>query len=140
MVVLNHAFVPARDKVASAQWFARIFRVPYAGALSGRPAVRVRLNETLALDFVERERFEPLHLAFHVSDAEFDGILERLRGDDWPYGSGGGAMNDGQVNPRRFGRNVYFRDGNGHSLELLTRPEWDEPSESTVGLSSDEER
>jgi len=123
MPVLNHAFVPANDRVASAQWFARIFAVPYVGAQGGRPVARVQLNETLALDFVDRERFEPLHLAFHVSDEEFDGILERLRSDDWPYGSGGGAMNDRQVNTQRFGRNVYFRDANGHSLELLTRPE-----------------
>jgi len=121
---LNHTFVPAHDRVASAQWFAGMFKVPYVGAQGGRPVARVQLNETLALDFVDRERFEPLHLAFHVSDEEFDGILARLRGDSWPYGSAGGAMNDGQVNTQRFGRNVYFRDPNGHSLELLTRPEW----------------
>ena len=134
MAVLNHAFVPAHDRVGSAQWFARIFRVPYVGGQGGRPVARVRLNETLALDFVERELFEPLHLAFHVTDEEFDGILERLRGDEWPYGSGGGAWNDGHVNTQRFGRNVYFRDPNGHSLELLTRAEWEEPREPTVPL------
>lgn len=131
MADLNHAFVPAHDRVTSAQWFARMFGVPYVGAQGGRPVARVRLNETLALDFVDRERFEPLHLAFHVSDEEFDGILDRLREDASPYGSSGGASNDGQVNWQRFGRNVYFRDPNGHSLELLTRPEWDEPREPT---------
>ena len=59
MVVLNHAFVPAHDRVSSGQWFAGMFGVPYVGGQGGRPVARVRLNETLALDFVERERFEP---------------------------------------------------------------------------------
>src|SRR5207245_2902478 len=117
-------FVPATDNAASAQWFARVFDVPLKGQLSGRPGVRVQVNETLALDFVIRERFDPLHLAFQVTDSEFDGILERLRADGWPYGSGG-ANADGQVNTHRFGRNVYFQDPNGHSLELLTQLEWE---------------
>ena len=34
-------------------------------------------------------------------------------------GRGPGHM---QINTRRGGRGVYFRDPNGHVLELLTRP------------------
>ena len=30
-------------------------------------------------------------------------------------------LEDGQINTRRGGRGVYFRDPNGHVLELLTR-------------------
>jgi catechol 2,3-dioxygenase-like lactoylglutathione lyase family enzyme len=56
-----------------------------------------------------------------VSDAEFDAIFDRIKTAGIPYGSGPRALEDGQINTRRGGRGVYFRDPNGHILELLTR-------------------
>ena len=36
------------------------------------------------------------------------------------YGSGPGSLDDLKINRRRGGRGVYFRDPNGHVLEIMT--------------------
>jgi catechol 2,3-dioxygenase-like lactoylglutathione lyase family enzyme len=118
-ITLNHTIVPAHDKESSAQFFADIFGLRYAEPVGHFAPVRV--NDTLTLDFDTRERFESHHYAFHVSDAEFDAIFDRIKTAGIPYGSGPRALEDGQINTRRGGRGVYFRDPNGHILELLTR-------------------
>ena len=38
------------------------------------------------------------------------------------YGSGPNSPEDGQINTRRGGRGFYFRDLDGHLLEVMTRP------------------
>jgi catechol 2,3-dioxygenase-like lactoylglutathione lyase family enzyme len=118
-ITLNHTIVPARDKVASAEFFARIFGVPYLGLMGHFAPVRV--NETLTLDFDNKESFESHHLAFHVSDDEFDAILARVQKDGLKYGSEPATKTNMEINHRRGGRGFYFLDPNGHSLEVLTR-------------------
>ena len=118
-ITLNHTIVPAHDKEASAQFFAQLFGLTYAGPAGHFAPVVV--NDTLTLDFDSRERFESHHYAFHVSDAEFDSIFERIKNAGMLFGSGPRALEDQQINTRRGGRGVYFRDPNGHVLELLTR-------------------
>ncbi len=118
-IVLDHTIVPAHDKVASAEFFARIF-----GLTVGPPFghfAPVRLNDTLTLDFDDRDVFEPHHYAFHISDEDFDAIFERVKAEGIPYGSEPYAQDNGQINTRRGGRGFYFRDPSGHSLEVLTR-------------------
>jgi len=118
-ITLNHTIVPAHDKTASAQWFAQIFGLEYAGAQGHFAPVQV--NETLTLDFDNATGFASHHYAFHVSDEEFDGIFGRVKAASVAYGSDPFAQDNGQINTRRGGRGVYFRDANGHSWELLTR-------------------
>lgn len=117
-IVLNHTIVPARDKVASAEFFARIFGLEYKGPHSHFAPVRV--NEGLTLDFDERGDFEPHHYAFMVSEAEFDAIFDRVKAEGIGYGSGPRSRTDRQINHRNGGRGVYFDDPNGHILEILT--------------------
>jgi catechol 2,3-dioxygenase-like lactoylglutathione lyase family enzyme len=116
---LNHTIVPAHDKEAAARFFAQIFGLEYTG-LTGHFAP-VQVNDELTLDFDNAESFEHHHYAFHVGDAEFDAVLQRVREAQIPYGSGPRSLGDGQVNSRKGGRGFYFRDPNGHVLELLTR-------------------
>jgi catechol 2,3-dioxygenase-like lactoylglutathione lyase family enzyme len=118
-ITLNHTIVPAHDKEASAQFFAQLFGLTYAGPAGHFAPVVV--NDTLTLDFDNRDRFESHHYAFHVSEAEFDEIFGRIKSAGMLYGSGPRALEDQQINTRRGGRGVYFRDPNGHILELLTR-------------------
>jgi catechol 2,3-dioxygenase-like lactoylglutathione lyase family enzyme len=118
-ITLNHTIVPARDKEASARFFANIFGLKYEGP-SGHFAP-VRVNETLTLDFDDGEHFESHHYAFHVSDPEFDVIFQRIQDAGIAFGSDPWNLENGKLNSWNGGRGVYFRDPNGHILELLTR-------------------
>ena len=118
-ITLNHTIVPAHDKEASARFFADIFGLKYEGPAGHFAPLRV--NETLTLDFDNASSFERHHYAFHVSDEEFDAILGRVQEAGMAYGSGPRDLDNRQLNSRRGGRGFYFRDPNGHVLELLTR-------------------
>src|SRR5918911_821467 len=109
-IVLDHTIVPARDKVASAKFFARIFGLEYKGPHSHFAPVKV--NESLTLDFDERGDFESHHYAFKISEAEFDAIFERVKAEGIPYGSGPRSRTDMQINRRNGGRGVYFAGPN----------------------------
>jgi catechol 2,3-dioxygenase-like lactoylglutathione lyase family enzyme len=120
-IVLDHTIVPARDKEVSARFFAEIFGLPYEGGSGHFAAVQV--NESLTLDFDTRDNFESHHYAFYIGDEEFDAIFGRIKAAGLPYGSGPFSPQDGQINTRRGGRGFYFRDLDGHLLEVMTRPE-----------------
>jgi catechol 2,3-dioxygenase-like lactoylglutathione lyase family enzyme len=118
-IELNHTIVPARDKEASARFFAQIFGLSYDGPMSHFAPVRI--NDKLTLDFDQADSFEHHHYAFHVSDEEFDSIFKRVQEAGIAWGSGPRDMEDRKLNSRKGGRGVYFHDPNGHVLELLTR-------------------
>ena len=118
-IILNHTIVPAHDKEASARFFAGIFGLEYEG-LTGHFAP-VRVNERLTLDFDNAASFEAHHYAFHVSDEEFDAILERVQAAGLAYGSDPWNPENRQLNSWNEGRGFYFRDPNGHLLESMTR-------------------
>ena len=120
-ITLNHAIVPAHDKVVSAKFFAQMFGLSFDERAVGYFAP-VRVNDTLTLDFHDDvERFEIHHYAFHVSDQEFDAIFKRVQEAGIAYGSGPETLEDRKLNSWNGGRGVYFRDPNGHILELMTR-------------------
>ena len=118
-ITLNHTIVPARDKEASARFFADIFGLEYHGAAGHFAPVQV--NAELTLDFDTADSFEIHHYAFHVGDQEFDAIFKRVQDAGIPWGSDPRSMENRRLNSRQGGRGVYFRDPNGHVLELLTR-------------------
>ncbi len=131
-VVLDHTIVPAKDKVASAEFFAEIFGLVVKPG-QGRFA-QVQINEFLTFDFADEPA--PLggteaesrtgwwhHYAFHISDADFEAIFGRVKAKNLPYGSGPRSHIDGEIYTRRGGRGFYFQDPNGHLLEVMTVPE-----------------
>ncbi len=118
-IILNHTIVPAHDKDASARFFAEIFGLRYEGPKGHFAPVQV--NESLTLDFDNASSFDIHHYAFHVSDAEFNAIFERVKKAGIPYGSDPWHLENREINHWNDGRGVYFRDPNGHILELLTR-------------------
>jgi catechol 2,3-dioxygenase-like lactoylglutathione lyase family enzyme len=117
-IVLDHTIVPARDKDESARFFARIFGLAYAGAAGHFAPVQV--NDTLTLDFDTDSDFDPQHLAFKVSAAEFDAIFARIEAEGIPYGSGPFSAEDMRIGGGEGRRRFYFRDPGGHLLEVLT--------------------
>lgn len=117
-IILDHTIVPAKDKAASAKFFAEIF------GLTVKPGqghfAQVQVNDSLTLDFDEEPEPQSHHYAFHISDAEFDSILGRVKAKGLPYGSGPFNHSDGQTYTRRGGHGFYFEDPNGHLLEVMT--------------------
>ena len=118
-ITLNHTIVPSNDKVAAAEFIARILGLKYEG-MHGHFAP-VRVNDTLTLDFDERGDFERHHYAFHVDDEMFDQVLGRIKGESIPFGSLPNSKDDGKINERRGGRGFYFSCADGHSWELMPR-------------------
>jgi catechol 2,3-dioxygenase-like lactoylglutathione lyase family enzyme len=117
-IVLDHTIVPAHDKEASARFLARILGLTYEGTVSHFAPLKV--NDTLTLDFDNDTKFQSHHYAFKVEESEFDGIFARVKAENIPYGSGPRSLDDMQINHRRGGRGFYFRDPNGHVMEVLT--------------------
>ena len=119
-IMLNHTIVPAHDKAAAAKFFAHIF-----GLKRGRSGyfAPVKVNKTLTLLFDDDSKFESHHYAFHVSNREFDAIFDRIKNAKIALGSAPWSLDDGKPNDWGGGRGVYFRDPNGHVLELMTVPQ-----------------
>ena len=117
-ITLNHTIVPCFDKVESAKFYSRVFGFEYVGPFSH--FIVVRVNDTLCLDFDNKETFTSVHYAFKVSEQEFDDIFERIKAENINYGSGPDTEDDMGINHNYGGRGVYFRDPNGHLLEMLT--------------------
>jgi catechol 2,3-dioxygenase-like lactoylglutathione lyase family enzyme len=117
-ILLDHTIVPARDKLASAKFFAEVF------GLSVKPGdgyfAQVQVNDSLTFDFADETEPQSHHYAFHISDAEFEGIYQRVKAKGLPYGSAPYNHTDGKIYTRRGGRGFYFEDPNGHLLEVMT--------------------
>ena len=118
---LNHTIVWSSNQSASARFLAEIL---------GRPApVRVShfdvvaLDNGVSLDFADAEGpIRPQHYAFLISDADFDAVFARIKDRGLDYWADPRGSRPGEINHNRGGRGVYFRDPDGHSLEVLTRP------------------
>lgn len=109
-IELNHTIVPSRDKVVSAQFFARIFGLSHDGEVSHFAPVRV--NDSLPMDFGNSSNFEAHHYAFEVTAKEFDQIFGRIQKEGVPYGSWPRALEDMSKSSRR------------RSGSLLSRSQW----------------
>lgn len=117
-ITLNHTVVPAHDKHASAQFLARLF-----GLETGEMAhfVQVKVNDSLTLDYDNRDEFESHHYAFQVSEEEFDAIFKRVKDAGLSYSADPMHRQVGEINHRLGGRGFYFYDPDGHNFEILTR-------------------
>ena len=117
-ILLDHTIVPAKNKLASAKFFAEIFGLNVKSA-DGYFA-QVQVNDSLTFDFADETEPQSHHYAFHISDAEFEAIYQRVKAKGLPYGSGPYNHTDGKIYTRRGGRGFYFEDPNGHLLEVMT--------------------
>ena len=84
-IQLDHVIVPSRDPIAAARSLAGLLAVPWQE--SQGPFTPVYVNDSLTLDFADRDRFESHHYCFRVSDAEFDAIFGRIQAARIPYRS-----------------------------------------------------
>ena len=116
---LNHLIVRSRDKEASARFLAGILDLA-VGAQWG-PFVPVQVGE-VTIDFEDATEIQPMHLAFLVSEDDFDAGYSRLREGSVPTYADPSRRRPGEINHLYGGRGVYFDDPDGHFFELITRP------------------
>jgi catechol 2,3-dioxygenase-like lactoylglutathione lyase family enzyme len=120
-VQLNHTIVWCRDQQRAATFFAEILGRP-SPTRSG-PFLVVHLDNEVSLDFDQTDgavSFE--HYAFLIGEEDFDDIFGRIRDRGLEHWADPGRTRPGEINRHNGGRGVYFKDPDGHLLEILTRP------------------
>lgn len=117
---LNHTIVGAHDKHASAEFLSEILGLD-PPVISGHFA-QVETGNSVGIDFVTTDEVHPMHLAFLVTEAEFDHIFGRIRDRGLEHWADPGRHRPGEINHHDGGRGVYFLDPSGNFLEILTRP------------------
>ena len=122
-IVLDHTIVPVNDRKETVEFYTRIFGFEDLGEVG--PFLAVAVNNTLNLDFRQSDDFRSIHYAFAMEAGEFEEAFERIRGAGIAYGDspfdmenmkGPGMTMGAQGN----GKAVYFKDPNGHVLEIKT--------------------
>lgn len=117
---LNHSIVAAHDKRESAAFLADVLGLDPPDEWGH--FVQVETGNGVGIDFADAEEVHPMHLAFLVTEAEFDEIFGRIQKRGIDYWADPGASRPGEINHNDGGRGVYFPDPSGNWLEILTRP------------------
>jgi hypothetical protein len=121
-VRFNHTIVHSRDSRKSAAFLAELLGVPDPKPFGHFQVVE--LANGVSLDFIDAGdfEFETQHYAFLVEEADFDRIFGRIRERGLDHWADPFKQKPGEINRHDGGRGVYFADGDGHLLEILTRP------------------
>ncbi len=117
-VLLDHLIVPSHEKNRGARFLAELLGVPWEEA-TGEFA-QVFVNDTLTIDFADRDEFESHHYCFSLTPDEFDAVFARLKQRGIPYRSSPRGPIDMRVNDRLGGKDLYWYDDDGHNWEMLT--------------------
>ena len=119
---LNHLIVWSRDRRAAAEFFADVTGMGPTSEYGH--FTQVETGNGVTLDFADTTG-EPagLHLAFLVTEREFDEIFARIVDRDIPYWADPRRSQPGQINHHDGGRGVYFADPHTDvGWECITRP------------------
>lgn len=117
-IELNHTIVPAHNPKASAQFLAGILGLPI-----DPPVARftpITLANRATLDYLQSDTFDSHHYAFLVTDEEFDVSFARIQDAGITYFADPACSQAGQIYRSQGRRGTYFRDPNGHLMEILT--------------------
>ncbi|MFB7274765.1 VOC family protein [Streptomyces sp. NPDC056244] len=121
-VQLNHTAVYASDRHLSAEFIAAVLGLKVSAPFG--PFLPVDLGNGVTLDYYEK-RDEPIqsqHYAFLVPEDQFDVMIARLKALDITYYADPGHTEPGATNSLFGGRGAYFKDPDGHNMEIMTRP------------------
>ncbi len=117
-IELNHTIVPARDPQASARFLAGILGLPVDPPVAH--FTPVTLANHVTLDYDQHDDVEAHHYAFLVSDQEFDAAFARIQDGGVAFYADPGCRQPGQIYRHGARRGTYFRDPDGHLMEILT--------------------
>ena len=118
-VFFDHHIVPSTDKERSARFYADVLGLP--PPRTEGPFSAVDLGNDVALYVAGWDRqVTPLHYAFLLSEEEFDAFYARLTARGLEHWADPHRRLPQQVNHDDGGRGTYFRDPDGHFVEVLT--------------------
>jgi catechol 2,3-dioxygenase-like lactoylglutathione lyase family enzyme len=120
-IQLNHTIVWCRDQQRSAAFMTEMLGLPDATRFG--PFLVVEVANGVSLDFHDvDDEIKPQHYAFLISEDDFDAVYGRITERGLDHWADPMASRPGQINHNDGGRGVYFRDPDGHFLEVITRP------------------
>ncbi len=117
-VELNHTIVPAHDPEASAQFLAGILGLEVSPRVAH--VTPVTLANQVTLDFDHADHVDTHHYAFQVSEDEFDAAFARIQAGGITHYADPGCQRPGEIYRSNGRRGTYFRDPDGHLMEILT--------------------
>ena len=122
MADLNHIIVWCKDKSIGATHVVEILGLEAPRDFAGQFLV-VDMGNGVSLDYADWSGGElsPQHLAFLVSEDEFDEIYGRIKTRGINHWADPAKRTPGQINRHDGGRGVYWDDPDGHLLEIITR-------------------
>jgi len=120
-VEFNHTLIWAHDPKSSAVFLSDMLGLPEPTEYG--PFQVVTTCNDVNLDFMKREGEVPSrHFAFLVSEREFDEIFTRVKDRGLTHWADPRQEREGEINHKDGGHGVYFKDPDGHMLEVITRP------------------
>lgn len=118
---LNHTIVWCRDQRKSSTFLTEILGRPAPTRFG--PFYVVELDNGVSLDFYQVERDIAMqHYAFLIGEDDFDQVFDRVRARALDYWADPGLEKPGETYRHNGGRGFYFKDPDGHLLEVLTQP------------------
>ena len=84
----------------------------------------VEMGNGVSLDYADWSESDitPQHLAFLVSEDDFDAAYGRIQARGIDHWADPSKRTPGEINHHDGGRGVYWDDPDGHLLEIITRP------------------
>ena len=123
MAELNHLIVWCSDKHQGAGHVVEILGLEPPRDFAGQFLV-VDMGNSVSLDYANWSDGEitPQHLAFLVTEDEFDSAYGRITANGIDHWADPSLRTPGEINHNDGGRGVYWKDPDGHLLEIITRP------------------
>jgi catechol 2,3-dioxygenase-like lactoylglutathione lyase family enzyme len=121
-IQLNHTIVWCRDRERSAKFLTEMLGLPAAKPFG--PFLVADTANGVSLAFLETEegKVASQHYAFLIGEDDFDAVFGRIRKRGLDYWADPFLERSGEINDNDGGRGVYFKDPDGHLLEVITRP------------------
>jgi catechol 2,3-dioxygenase-like lactoylglutathione lyase family enzyme len=122
-IELDHTILDVEDFEASVAFYRDVVGLEHGGR-SG-PFEVMLVTPDLAIDLRESARPAPRHLAFRLDREAFEAAFSRIRDGGIAYGDAPSTPDNLRGPAPSTGvhgvtDSVYFRDPNGHLLEILT--------------------
>jgi catechol 2,3-dioxygenase-like lactoylglutathione lyase family enzyme len=121
-ITLNHIIIWSKDQKEASRFLADLFGLPAPYRFAHFDVVSIG---GISFDYANLRGPGPVqrqHIAFLVSDEEFDRIFARLKARNVPYWADPRREKPHEICPDDGGRGIYFPDPSDHNFEIITRP------------------